>query len=149
MPLTMQVEDPSVAGARSGDPLAWADLAERFHPLLARYLEVVDPDSAADMASVWNRAGRSLGGQPEGVDPWIWLLRVARDGRVICPPPDQTDDPVIRAIRMLAPFEMDVVALRVVAGLDDHDTALVVGRPVERVRRACHDGLVRLAGLLT
>lgn len=144
MPLTLQTEDPSVAGARLGDPLAWADLYERFHPIVERYLEVIDPEAHGDLDAVWDRAGRSLGGQPEGVDPLIWLLRVARDGKVTCPSPDETEDPNIRAIRALPPLEMDVVALRVVGGLSEEDVALVVGRPVERVRSAAHHGLAQL-----
>ena len=144
MPLVLAVEDSAVAGARTGDALAWADLYERFQPILSRYLEVVAPADAADMDEVWARAGRSLAGQPEGVDPLVWLLRVARDGRVLSPSPDDTDDPTIKAIRELRPLEMDVVALRVIAGLDDADVAVVTGRPVERVRMAGHRGVARL-----
>lgn len=144
MPLTLAPEDPAVAGARVGDPLAWADLYERFHPLLERYLEVVNPDALEDMDAVWARAGRSLAGQPEGVPPLLWLLRAARDGLVICPDPDDSADPAVRAIRGLPPAEMDVIALRVIAGLDEDDTAFVVGRPVERIRSAAHHGLAKL-----
>lgn len=144
MPLVLAVEDVSVSGARSGDALAWADLYERFHPILRRYLEVVAPEEAADMDGVWERAGRSLAGQPEGIDPLVWLLRVARDGQVVCPSPDDTDDPTVKAIRSLRPLEMDVVALRVIAGLDDDDVAAVTGRPIERVRMAGHRAVARL-----
>jgi len=144
MPLTLALEDPSVEGARRGDPLAWADLYERFHPILERYLEAVNPAALDDMDAVWSRAGRSLGGQPEGVPPLLWLLRAARDGMVIRPDPAASDDPAVRAIRSLTPVEMDVVALRVIAGLDEEDTAFVVGRPVERVRSAGHQGIAKL-----
>jgi hypothetical protein len=144
MSVTLALEDPSVDGARRGDPLAWADLYERFHPTLERYLEIVNPDALQDMDAVWTRAGRSLAGQPEGVAPLLWLLRAARDGLVIRPDPADTTDPAVRAIRSLAPVEMDVVALRVVAGLDEDDTAFVIGRPVERVRSAAHHGLAKL-----
>lgn len=144
MSLSLALEDPAVHGARRGDPLAWADLYERFHPVLERYLEVVNPDALDDMDAVWERAARSLAGQPEGVAPLLWLLRAARDGMVICPDPADTDDPAVRAIRALSPTEMDVVALRVIAGLDDDDTAFVIGRPVERVRSAGHQGLAKL-----
>jgi DNA-directed RNA polymerase specialized sigma24 family protein len=144
MSLSLAVVDPSVAGARQGDALAWADLYERFHPVLERYLEVVNPEALEDMDEVWARAARTLALQPEGVAPLIWLLRSARDGMVVCPDPDDTDDPAIQAMRALAPLEMDVVALRVVAGLDEFETAFVIGRPVERVRLAGHEGLARL-----
>ncbi len=144
MPLTLEVEDPSLAGARGGDPLAWADLYERFHPIVERYLEVVNPDALGDMDAVWARAGRSLAGQPEGIEPLVYLLRVARDGMVISPDPEGSDDRTVRAIRALAPIEMDVVALRVVAGLSEDETAFVIGRTVERVRSAGHQGLAKL-----
>ena len=144
MPLTLAIEDPSVAGARRGDPLAWADLYERFHPILVRYLEVVNPLALDDMDAVWARAGRLLGGQPEGVPALLWLLRAARDGLVLCPDPDASSDPAVRAIRSLPPLEMDVIALRVVAGLDEEDTAFVIGRPVERVRSAAHHGIAKI-----
>ncbi|MEZ5167718.1 MAG: sigma factor-like helix-turn-helix DNA-binding protein [Acidimicrobiales bacterium] len=64
----------------------------------------------------------------------------------MCPSPEDTDDPAIRAIRSLRPLQMDVIALRVVAGLTEEDTALVVGRPVERVRAVSRAGLNRLLG---
>ena len=144
MPLTLALEDPSVAGARRGDPLAWADLYERFHPILERYLEIVNPAALDDMDAVWARAGRSLGGQPEGVPALLWLLRAARDGLVLRPDPDASTDRAVRAIRSLPDVEMDVIALRVVAGLDEDDTAFVIGRPVERVRSAAHHGIAKL-----
>jgi DNA-directed RNA polymerase specialized sigma24 family protein len=144
MPLTLAPEDPAVAGAREGDPLAWADLYERFQPILERYLEVVNPLALDDMDAVWSRAARSLGGQPEGVPPLLWLLRAARDGLVLCPDPEDSEDPSVRAIRSLPAVEMDVVALRVVAGLDEEDTAFVIGRRVERVRSAAHQGVAKL-----
>ncbi len=144
MPLVLALEDPSVAGARTGDPLAWTDLYERFQPILLRYLEVVDPQRAEDMDAVWERAGHMLAGQPDGIDPLLWLLRVARDGVVVCPSPDATDDPTVKAIRELRPVEMEVVALRVIAGLSDEDVAAVTGRPIERVRLAGHRGVAKL-----
>ncbi len=144
MPLLLAIEDPSVAGARSGDPLAWADLYERFHPILARYLEVIAPDEAEDMDRVWERAAYALGTMPEGVDPLVWLLRSARDGQLLCPAPELSDDATIQAIRRLRPLEMDVIALRVVAGLSDEDVAVVIGRPVESVRTAARRGVAKL-----
>ena len=144
MALLLEVEDPSVAGARRGDPLAWADLYERFHPVIERYLQVIDPAGLDDLDEMWTRAARTLPGQPEGIEPLIWLLRTARDAKIICPSPDDTNDPTIRAIRSLDPVEMDVIALRVVAGLDEEDVALVIGRPVSRVRAVGHQGLSHL-----
>jgi hypothetical protein len=151
MSLTLEVEDASVDGARNGDPVAWADLYERYHPIIVRYLEVVNPEALTDMDAVWTRAGRLLGVQPVGVEPLIWLLRSARDGLVICPDPEESADPAVRAIRALPPLEMDVVALRVVAQLSEEATAFVIGRPIERVRSAGHSGLASLGriGVLT
>ena len=39
---------------------------------------------------------------------------------------------------------MEVVALRVIAGVDDADVAAVTGSSVHRVRAASHQGLARL-----
>ena len=142
--LVLEAEDPSVAGARRGDRIAWADLYERFQPIIERYLEVVDPGALDDVEAVWERAARSLPGHPEGVEPLIWLLRNARDAKITCPLPDDTDDPTIRAIRALDPAAMDVIALRVIAGLSVEDVAAVTGRPRSRVRAVGHQGLGHL-----
>lgn len=144
MALTLTTEDISLAGARRGDPVAWADLYARFHPILERYLAVVSPDGAAAVDEVWERAGRNLGGQPEGIDPLVWLLRTARDGKSLEPSPDDADDPAIAAIRRLPPLEMDVLALRTVARLSDGDVAAIVGRPEIRVRAIARSGLAEL-----
>ena len=148
MALLLDTEDPSVAGARRGDPLAWADLYERFHPVLARYLEVVDPDALEDLDARWAQAARDLVGQPEGVDPLIWLLRSFRSGLVCQPDPESAVDPAVRAIRSLEPVAMEVIALRVIAGLTDVDVAAVTGSSVHRVRSASHQGLARLVKLM-
>ena len=144
MTLVLDVDDPSVAAARLGDPLGWADLYERYHPMIERYLEVVDPEALADSDGIWVRAARTLPAQPEGLEPLIWLLRTARDAKIARPSPDDSDDPTIRAIRSLGPVEMDVVALRVIARLSEEDIALLIGRPIERVRAAAHRGVSRL-----
>ncbi len=144
MTLVLDVEDPSVAAARRGDPLAWADLYERYHPVIERYLAVVDPEALANSDDIWVRAAHTLPAQPEGFEPLIWLLRTARDDKIAQPPPDDSDDLTIRAIRALSPIEMDVIALRVIAGLSEADIALVIARPIERVRAAAHRGVSRL-----
>ena len=144
MTVVLDVEDPSVAAARRGDSLAWADLYERYHPVIERYLEVVDPEALADSDDIWVRAAHTLPAQPEGLEPLIWLLRTARDGKIARPSPEDSDDLTIRVIRSLSPIEMDVIALRVIAGLAEEDVALVIGRPIERVRAAAHRGVSRL-----
>jgi DNA-directed RNA polymerase specialized sigma24 family protein len=142
--LTLAIEDISLAGARRGDPVAWADLYSRFHPVLARYLEIVAPDGVAGVDDVWERAGRNLAGQPEGIDPLVWLLRTARDGMALAPSPDDTDDPTIAAIRRLSPVQMDVAALRVVARLSEGDVAAIIGRPESLVRAITQQALAEL-----
>lgn len=142
MAMTLSTEDPSVDGARSGDPIAWADLYERFHPLIVRYLEIVAPE--ADPEAVWETAAHALPGQPVGIDPAVWLLRVAREFRVGVPDPDATDNPVVSAVRRLNPLQMEVIALRVVGRLDDADVAAVVGWPATRVAAVAHAALGEL-----
>ncbi len=144
MTLLVEVEDPAVAGARRGERVAWADLYERFHPIIERYLQVVDPSGLADVDGVWSRAARTLADQPEGVDPLIWLLRTVRETKLIWASPDDADEPAIRAVRCLDPIEMNVITLRVVAGLSEQDVALVIDRPVGRVRAVGHQGLAHL-----
>ena len=144
MVLLLEVEDPSVAGARVGDRGAWADLYERFHPIIERYLQVTNPAGLADVDEMWADAARALPGEPEGIEPLIWLLRSVRDTAAVCPSSDDADDPAIRAVRSLDPIEMDVIALRVIAGLSEEDVALLVGRPVGRVRAAGHQGVAHL-----
>ena len=143
-PPLLDVEDPSVAGARRGERVAWADLYERFHPVLRRYFEVVDPSRLDDVVQLWARAARSLSEQPEGVSPLLWLLGLARDAGIRHAPPDDADDPTIRAIRSLDPMEMEVITLRVVAALSEEEVAHLVERPVGRVRAAGHQGLAHL-----
>lgn len=49
MAMLLAVEDPSVESARIGDLSAWAELRERYHPVVVKYLEIVvptvDPDA--------------------------------------------------------------------------------------------------------
>lgn len=139
MALLLAVEDPSVEGARAGDPLAWADLYERYHPIIARYLEIVAP--SVDPEEVWGGAGRALAGQPVGINPIVWLLRAAREFQVEAPDPTATENPVVAAVRRLPHLQMEVLALRVVGRLDEDDVAAVVGWPPSRVIAVSHAAL--------
>ncbi len=141
--MTLSTEDPAVDGARGGDPTAWADLYERFHPTIARYLEVLAPD--VDPETIWGAAARALPGQPVGIKPLVWLLRVCREVCVHPPDPDQTDSDVIAMVRRLPPLQMEIITLRVVGGLADGDVAAVVGWPETRVVSAAHHALAELA----
>lgn len=137
--MSLSIEDPSVDGARRGDREAWADLYQRFHPVIARYVEIVAPD--ADPESVWARAAHALPGQPVGVKPLVWLLRVARECRVGDADPEATDDPSIAAIRRLPPLQREIITMRVVGRLSEADVAAVVGWPESRVSSVCHAAL--------
>lgn len=142
MAMLLAVEDRSIEGARTGELSAWADLYERFHPVIVRYLEIVAP--TVDPESVWDRAGHALTGQPEGINPLVFLLRVARELSVEVPDPKSTDNPVIAAVRRLPYLQMEVIALRVVGRLDEDDVAAIVGWPVSRVAAVSHAALGEL-----
>ncbi len=146
MPVTTAVEDPSVTGARAGDPLAWTDLYQHYEPVIERYLEIVDPALAADTDTVWERAAKALADQPAGIVPLIWLMRSAWECRSD-ESPAPSHDPALRAVQHLPATERDVIALRVVAGLDEREVGAVMGKADSRVRAIGHSGLRRLLRL--
>lgn len=144
MAMVPAVDDPSVSGARRGDPLAWADLYERYQPVVDRYLQIVDPEALDEVDAIWERAARDLDVLPEGAEPLTWLLRAVHEGSHPEPSTTASLDPVIRVMRSLEPLELDVLALRVIAGLSDEEVASVTGRPVSRVRVVGHLGFAKL-----
>lgn len=131
MAMLLAVEDPSVESARIGDLSAWAELRERYHPVVVKYLEIVAP--TVDPETIWERADHALAVQPVGINPLVWLLRVARESTVEGPDPESTSNPMITSVRRLPHLQMEVMALRVAGGLDDAEVAAIIGWPVSRV----------------
>lgn len=168
-----------LAAASAGDPDAFAQLWRSTHPLLLRYLRVTAGDAAEDVASeAWLKVIRNLGsfiGDEQGFRAWLTVVarNTARDharsalrrpetlaaelppGRSVGP--DAADEAIDRlgtenALRLLAtlpPAQAEMVALRVVIGLEPVEVARIVGRTPGAVRVAVHRALATLAERLT
>lgn len=99
--------------------------------MVVKYLEIVAP--TVDPETIWERADHALAVQPVGINPLVWLLRVARESTVEGPDPESTSNPMITSVRRLPHLQMEVMALRVAGGLDDAEVAAIIGWPVSRV----------------
>jgi len=168
--------DSVLAAAAGGDEPAFAVLWRELQPGLLRYLEVVVPGAAEDLASeTWVDVVRGLtrfDGDEQGFRSWAFTIarhrasdhrrRAARRPAEPLPAerlPERvaTDDPAAAAFERIAtdqalaliaelPREQaEVVALRVVAGLDVRQVAKIVGKRPGTVRVLSHRGLRRLA----
>lgn len=169
--------EDTLCRARGGDEAALGALWRSLNPALLRYLSVRDPAHCEDLASeTWLQVVRDLprfSGNAE--DFRRWLFSVARNRSVDAlrwrrrqPPvvPEPLPDVVcgnltevaaverlstaeaIRLIRGLPRDQADVVALRMIADLDVHTTAALLGKSTGAVRVLCHRGLKTLAGQL-
>lgn len=165
-----------LAAATAGDEQAFARLWRDLQPAVLRYLRVVVPDVAEDVASeTWLQVVRDLRrfrGSEDRWRAWVftiarhraldarkWQARqrsvpVAREALAGCKAPD---DPAGEAVEALAtrralaviaelpPDQAEVVALRLIAGLDVERVAGVIGKRPGTVRVLSHRGLRRLA----
>jgi RNA polymerase sigma-70 factor, ECF subfamily len=167
--------DDVLARARSGDETAFLRLWENLHPRLLRYLRVLGCDEADDVASeTWLQAVRDLRRFDGGADDFrCWLFTIGRHravdasrtrmrshGRLIAavaaavPDPSPVEDEVLdglstrQAVALVAGLSRDqaeVVALRIIAGLDTAAVARILGKSPGAVRIALHRGLRALA----
>lgn len=169
-----------LAAATGGDERAFAVLWRELQPGLLRYLEVVAPGAAEDLASeTWVDVIRGLArfrGNEHNFRSWAFIIarhratdhrrRTARQPAEPLPAermPEQAaaDDPAAaafermatdRALALIAQLPRDqaeVVALRVVAGLEVGQVARIVGKRPGAVRVLAHRGLRRLAERLS
>ncbi len=168
----------ALMAAKDGDSDAFADLWRIANPRLLRYLKVMAPELAGDVASAtWATIGRTLDGFPaDEVAFRKLMIRIARDEtaarrRVGGRRPDAIIDlvraeaagraagesgaaeplPTAAAVRLVGRLPGDVaemVALRVIVGLDAEATAELVGLRPGGVRVAVQRGLRRTADLL-
>jgi RNA polymerase sigma-70 factor (ECF subfamily) len=157
---------------------AFSALWRDANPALLRYLRVIAPGAAEDIAAdTWVQVVRGLEGFRGDEAAWrAWLFTTARrraidEGRrrsrrpVVSLPalPDDTPggpDPAdlvleklstagaIALVSSLPRLQAEVILLRVVAGLDNQAVAQLVGRSPGAVRVAAHRGLRRLAATL-
>jgi RNA polymerase sigma-70 factor (ECF subfamily) len=153
-----------VVRCQAGDPVAFAELVDRYQPRLRYYLhKMLAGSSAAEDATqdVWYDVFRAV---PRLVNPGAfraWLYRIARDRawRVLRrrPPPHRPIDDVEvasngavdeftaddadrvhAALNMLAPEHREVVVLRFIEDMTYDDIARVAGCPVGTVRSRLH-----------
>jgi RNA polymerase sigma-70 factor (ECF subfamily) len=165
-----------LAAAARGDERAFDVLWRELQPGLLRYLQVVAPRSAEDLASeTWVDVIRGLSGfrgDERGFRSWTFTIarhRVTDDQRRAArrladplpaerlPERPATDDPASDAVERIAtgqalaliaelpPDQAEVIALRVVAGLEVAEVARIVGKRPGAVRVLAHRGLRRLA----
>jgi RNA polymerase sigma-70 factor (ECF subfamily) len=167
----------ALAAAQGGDERAFAALWDDLNPAVLRYLRVVVPEAAEDVASeTWLEVVRGLErfrGDEVGFRSWLFTIarhravdyHRRRGHRPSVPVPDEAlhdwpaaaDDPADRAVEALSTREVlaviaqlprdqaEVVALRVIAGLDVERVSRIVGKRPGAVRVLAHRGLRRLA----
>ena len=129
---------PVISGARTGDPFSWAELYDRYQPRLARFLVLTGASALAeDDSRLWAAAAESLKDEPIGIDPGVWLFRVARSLRDT--EPGGVD--LVNPLADLTDLDRDVIGLRVAGGLTETSVSEIIGRSVTRVQSAGHNGL--------
>ncbi len=164
-----------LAAAQSGDEQAFARLWQDTNPSLLRYLRVIAPDVAEDVAAeTWLRVLRGLRGFRGDEQAWrAWVFTICRrlviderrrsKGRTIGlsevpaaelgTAPDCADEAIehlstrsaLAMVAALPPLQAEVILLRVVAGLETEAVARLIGRSPGAVRVTAHRGLKRLA----
>jgi RNA polymerase sigma-70 factor (ECF subfamily) len=163
--------------AQRGDETAFTALFRDTQPVLLRYLRVIDARLADDVAAdTWVSVVRDLenfsGPDTGSFRGWVlqiarrrWIDELRRAGRRPESPtaelPEQAsgDDVatavadndaaarIVALVKQLPPDQAEVVALRVILGLDVPATAALVGKTTGAVRVLSHRGLRRLAEL--
>jgi RNA polymerase sigma-70 factor (ECF subfamily) len=164
-----------LAAAQGGDEQAFAVLWRELQPAVLRYFRVAAGEAAEDLAAdTWMSVIRGLGrfrGDERAFRAWIftvarhwaidWRRRAGRRPTWVAaeelaewPAPD---DPVLQVLEgqstraalalvaELPPDQAEVVALRVLGGLEVAEVARIVGKRPGAVRVLAHRGLRRLA----
>jgi RNA polymerase sigma-70 factor, ECF subfamily len=164
-----------LTAAQDGSEAAFSQLWRDTNPALIRYLRVMAPEAAEDVAAdTWVTVLRGLTGFRGDEQAWrAWVFTVSRrrvvdqrrrasrrpktveldELRAEPVTPDAADEAIERlstraALAMLTelpPLQAEVILLRVVAGLDTDVVARLVNRSSGAVRVAAHRGLRRLA----
>ena len=167
--------DDALVRARSGDETAFLRLWENLHPRLLRYLRVLGCDEADDVASeTWLQVVRDLRRFQGGAGDFrCWLFTIGRHraidasrtrmrsrGALLSAAAAQVvdhnpvEDEVLadlstrQAVALVAGLSRDqaeVVALRIIAGLDTAAVAGMLGKSPGAVRIALHRGLRTLS----
>ena len=165
----------ALTAAQEGNEAAFALLWRDTNPALLRYLRVMAPEAAEDVAAdTWVTVLRGLTGFRGDEQAWrAWVFTVSRRrvidqrrraarrprtvelGELRAEPvtADAADEAIERlgtraALAMLTelpPLQAEVILLRVVAGLDTDVVAKLVNRSPGAVRVAAHRALHKLA----
>jgi RNA polymerase sigma-70 factor, ECF subfamily len=164
-----------LAAAQRGHEAAFARLWRDTNPSLLRYLRVIAPDVAEDVAAdTWLRVVRGLKAFRGDEQAWrAWVFTICRNLVVderrrskgptiqlsevpaarLATGTDAADEAIehfstrsaLAMVAALPPLQAEVILLRVVAGLETEAVAKLVGRSPGAVRVAAHRGLRRLA----
>lgn len=158
--------------ARSGSQEAFAAMYRTYEPPLRRYLDAVSPDLASEVSSAtWESVAKSLGRfTGDGARFRSWLFTIARRRLVdevrrstrrplaVAETPETADpaasqggpgpDWAVRVLREIPTRQAEVVALRVIGGLDVGEVASLLGISRENVRVLCHRGLVAIRAII-
>jgi len=166
----------ALTAAQEGNEAAFSLLWRDTNPALIRYLRVMAPEVAEDVAAdAWVTVLRGLTAFRGDEQAWrAWVFTVSRrrvidqrrraarrptapldELRAEPATADAADEAIERigtraALAMLAelpPLQAEVILLRVVAGLDTDVVARLVNRSQGAVRVAAHRGLRRLADI--
>jgi RNA polymerase sigma-70 factor (ECF subfamily) len=164
-----------LAAAQGGEEQAFAVLWRDLKAAVLRYFRVAAPGAAEDLAAdTWESVIRGLGrfrGNERAFRAWVftvarhraidWRRQAARRPTSVpielLTEPAAPDDPVAAvleaqstraALALLAelpPDQAEVVALRVLGGLEVAEVARIIGKRPGAVRVLAHRGLRRLA----
>jgi RNA polymerase sigma-70 factor, ECF subfamily len=160
-----------LSAAQRGDEEAFAAIWRHFQPSLLRYLKVKDHALADDLAAdTWLKVLGALPAF-EGSEAGFraWLFTIARNRRTdwyrgaatklvlvettqlalmadsndveVDAEEDLATNEILDLISQLSADQAEVVALRIVAGLDVAAVATIMGRSAGSVRVLCHRGL--------
>jgi RNA polymerase sigma-70 factor (ECF subfamily) len=165
----------ALARARAGDEAGFLQLWRELHPRLLRYLRVLSRDDADDVASeTWLQVVRDVHRFDGGADDFrCWLFTIGRHravdaarartrvrNRLMTADVDSVADDhlvenqvldylstrhVVALVAGLSRDQAEVVALRIIAGLDTAEVAGLLGKSPGAVRVALHRGLRALA----
>ena len=164
-----------LTAAQGGDEQAFAVLWRELQPAVLRYFQVVATEAAEDLAAdTWMSiigGLRRFRGDERAFRAWIftlarhraidWRRQLARRPTSVkievLTEPSAPDDPVaavlegqstraaLALVAELPPDQAEVVALRVLGGLEVAEVARIVGKRPGTVRVLAHRGLRRLA----
>jgi RNA polymerase sigma-70 factor, ECF subfamily len=164
--------ESTLIAAQSGAEWALESLYRRVHPPLLRYLRAQEPCEAEDLASeAWLDVAHGIG-RFEGDEPafrrWAFTiarrrlidLRRSRTRRRTAPAPigllakqpspteQDLSQEAVSHLAALPHEQAEIVLLRVVAGFDSNEVALITGKKPGTVRVIQKRALERLAQLI-